>query len=88
VRKQEVTTGAMNDNEVVIIAGLEEDDGVLLIPPPNRDGMSLNRLPDSPVRGDSAATTGGDTALRGSPEPEPEQEADPAAESEPDPPTP
>ena len=81
VRKQEVVTGAMNDNEVVIVAGLEEDDGVLLIPPPNRDAMSLNRLPDSPVRGDSAATTGGDTALRGSPEQEPAREPgpDPAA---------
>lgn len=62
VRKQEVVTGAMNENEIVILAGLEEDDRALLIPPPNREDLDLQRLPDSPVRGDSA-TAGGDTAL-------------------------
>lgn len=81
VRKQEVVTGAMNDDEVVILDGLEEGDEVRLIPPPDRGGMDLNRLPDSPVRGDSAATAGGDTALRDSPEsetgPEPEPESAP-----------
>lgn len=61
VRKQEVVTDAMNENEVVIVSGLEESDRVLLIPPPNRDEMDLQRLPDSPVRSDSAATAGGDT---------------------------
>jgi RND family efflux transporter MFP subunit len=67
VRKQEVVTGAMNDNEVVILEGLEEDDRVLLIPPPDRDDMSLHRLENSPVHDDSAATVGGDTALRDTP---------------------
>lgn len=67
VRKQEVVTGAMNDNEVVILDGLEEDDRVLLIPPSDHDGMSLHRLENSPVR-DSAAAVGGDTALRDPPE--------------------
>jgi RND family efflux transporter MFP subunit len=88
-RKQEVVTGAMNDDEVIILEGLEEDDRVLLIPPSNRDGMSLNRLENSPVRSDSAATAGGDTALQApsgapaegpetEPEPEPVPEAEPA----------
>jgi len=67
VRKQEVVTGPLNDNEVVILDGLEEDDRVLLIPPPDRDDMSLHRLEDSPVRTDSAATAGGDTALHDAP---------------------
>lgn len=84
-RKQEVVTGAMNDDEVVIVAGLEEGDGVLLIPPPDGNGMTLKRLEDSPIRGDSAVAAGGDTALRDAPEQRPE---DPAAEPEPDSPTP
>jgi hypothetical protein len=49
VRKQEVITGAMNDIEVVVTNGLEEDDRVLLSIPPNRDDLVLQRLPDSPV---------------------------------------
>lgn len=63
VRKQEVVTGAMNDTHVVIRDGLEEGDHVLLLPPPGSDRMSLERLEDSPVRGDSAVPIGGDTAL-------------------------
>jgi RND family efflux transporter MFP subunit len=34
VIKQEVATGAMNDDEVVIVKGLEEGETVLLSPPP------------------------------------------------------
>jgi RND family efflux transporter MFP subunit len=59
--KQEVVTGAMNDDEVIILRGLAEGDGVLLTPPPDRDGLALVRLPGSPV---DSATAGGDTALR------------------------
>lgn len=77
VRKQEVVTGAMNDTHVVILDGLEEDDRVLLIPPPGGDEMSLHRLENSPVRSDSAATAGGDTALRDVPEAEAEAESAP-----------
>jgi hypothetical protein len=83
-RKQEVVTGAMNDDEVIILEGLEEDDRVLLIPPSNRDGMSLNRLENSPVRTDSTATAGGDTALQApseAPAEGPETEPVPEAES-------
>jgi len=72
VRRQEVVTGPMNDTHVVIVDGLEEDDRVLLIPPPGGEDMSLRRLENSPVRSDSAATAGGDTALRDAPEAEPE----------------
>ena len=51
--KQEVVTGAMNDDEVIIVRGLEEDDRVFLSPPPDPDALKLVRLPGSPV--DSAA---------------------------------
>jgi RND family efflux transporter MFP subunit len=59
--KQEVVTGTMNDDEVIITRGLDEDDRVYLSPPPDRDGLKLARLPGSPV---DSATVGGDTALR------------------------
>lgn len=59
--KQEVVTGAMNDDEVVIVKGLEEGDAVLMTPPPDRDALELARLPGSgaPPQGPS-----GDTAQR------------------------
>src|SRR6266705_1856461 len=61
--KQEVITGPMNDDEVVIVRGLEENDRVLLSPPPDHDRIALTRLPAS-VR-DSLPVAGGDTAPRG-----------------------
>jgi RND family efflux transporter MFP subunit len=62
VIKQEVATGAMNDDEVVIVKGLEEGETVLLSPPLNRSELTVNRLPGSenmPAPGAS-----GDTAQR------------------------
>ena len=59
VVKQEVVTGAMGENEVMILTGLTEDDRVLLTPPGNRDDLTLRRLPDSPV---APPGVGGDTA--------------------------
>jgi RND family efflux transporter MFP subunit len=61
VIKQEIATGAMNDDEVIVTKGLEEDDRVLLSAPEDRDQLQLVRLPGS---GDSVVTVGGDTALR------------------------
>ena len=44
--KQEVETGAMNDNEVVIARGLDKDDKVLLVPPTDeRARQPIERLP-------------------------------------------
>ncbi len=60
VRKQEVVTGAMNDDEVVIVEGLEENDRVLLAPPPDAGRLALDRLPNSRA---GSPTAGGDTAL-------------------------
>lgn len=79
VRKQEVVTGAMNDTHVIILAGLEEDDRVLLLPPTDASGMDLERLEDSPV-GDDGAAVGGDTALREAPDAD--ADADPESTSE------
>jgi hypothetical protein len=58
ITKQEVVTGAMNENAVVVLSGLSDDDRVLLSPPPDKDRLTLVRLPDSPV-----PRTGGDTAV-------------------------
>ena len=63
VTKQEVITGPMNDDEVVIVRGLEENDRVLLTPPLDHEHITLTRLPAS-VR-DSMPVAGGDTARRG-----------------------
>ncbi|HEX6537141.1 MAG TPA: efflux RND transporter periplasmic adaptor subunit [Gemmatimonadaceae bacterium] len=44
VVRQEVATGAMNDDEVVIARGLDEGDTVLLSPPPDAERIPLVRL--------------------------------------------
>lgn len=61
VTMQEVETGAMNDDEVVIVKGLEEGDRVLLSRPEDKHKLSLVRLPGSGTPPKPAA--GGDTAL-------------------------
>lgn len=61
VVKQEIETGAMNDDEVVVARGLVEGDEVLLIPPPNRDQLSV--VPLGGLRDNSKAAPLGDTAL-------------------------
>ena len=59
VEKHEVVTGAMNDNEVIIERGLEENDRVLLSPPAEKEKLELVRLPGSAT----PPKAGGDTAL-------------------------
>jgi len=59
VVKQEVATGAMNDDEVVVSKGLEEGDRVLLSPPEDKQKLELVRLPAS----DAPPKAGGDTAV-------------------------
>jgi RND family efflux transporter MFP subunit len=66
VTKQEVVTGAMNDDEVVILRGLEQDDHVLLTAPQNHEGMKLVRLPEDER---NLPVAGGDTALHSVPPP-------------------
>lgn len=68
VVRQEVETGAMNDDEVVIRRGLDEGDEVLLSAPLDREGIETVRLPGS---GDKPAETQGDTAPGAKPVPVP-----------------
>lgn len=58
--RQEVVTGAMNEDAVVVEQGLDEGDEVLLSAPPDGDRLELIRLPDSPV---GKPVAGGDTAV-------------------------
>jgi RND family efflux transporter MFP subunit len=62
VVKQEVATGAMNDDEVVIVKGLEEGQTVLLSPPLNRSELEVQRLPGSANMPPAGAT--GDTTQK------------------------
>jgi len=62
VVKQEVETGTMSDDEVVVLRGLTEEDRVLLAPPPNHETMTVARLTGPSLRpkdvpGDSARAT-------------------------------
>lgn len=61
VTKQEVETGALNDDEVVIVRGLEEGDRVMLTAPANKATLTIDRLPNS--RAGMKAPTG-DTASK------------------------
>jgi RND family efflux transporter MFP subunit len=58
VIRQEVETGAMNDDEVVIRRGLEANDEVLLTPPPDKADIETVRLPGS---GNKPKVEAGDT---------------------------
>jgi hypothetical protein len=60
VAKQEIQTGTMSDDEVVVLRGLDADDRVLLSPPADRDHMKIARLGGSPVN--TAPLGGGDSA--------------------------
>jgi multidrug efflux pump subunit AcrA (membrane-fusion protein) len=62
VEKQEVETGAVSDDEVVILRGLKEGDHVLLTVPHNAAGMKIKRLPGSKRVAKPAPPTGTDTA--------------------------
>lgn len=44
---QEVETGVMNDNEVVILRGVSAGEQVLLVPPPNAEKLTPQRLAGS-----------------------------------------
>jgi len=64
VVKQEVETGAMNDDDVIIARGLEPGDQVLMAAPPDQDALRLQRLTGTPR---AVPAPGGDTAIPGKP---------------------
>jgi hypothetical protein len=43
--KQQIVAGQSNENEIIIRAGLEVNDEVLLVPPDKAEDLSLNLLP-------------------------------------------
>ncbi|MFN2567221.1 MAG: efflux RND transporter periplasmic adaptor subunit [Gemmatimonadaceae bacterium] len=59
VVKQQIVTGAMNDNEIVVKRGLAKGDRVLLSVPANAAALEVVQLPDAKAGGGkkSAATT-------------------------------
>ncbi len=61
VTRQEVATGLVNDDAVVILRGLKEGDHVLLTPPKNGESLPLVRLPGAPAPPPAA---GSDTARK------------------------
>lgn len=77
VTRQQVVTGAMNDDEITILAGLEEGDRVLLSPPVDGASLPLVALPGGGPP--PARAGGGDTAAPAEPLTAPaEQPARPA----------
>ena len=60
VVKQEVETGAMNDDDVIITRGLDAGDEVLMSPPSDAASMSLARLTGTKQ---AVPAPGGDTAV-------------------------
>jgi multidrug efflux pump subunit AcrA (membrane-fusion protein) len=47
VSRQQVIAGQSNDNEIIIRAGLEENDEILLVPPEKAEELTLSTLPES-----------------------------------------
>jgi multidrug efflux pump subunit AcrA (membrane-fusion protein) len=90
ITKQEIETGMMSDDEVVVLRGLDEDDRVLLTPPPNAEQMDIARLtgpsvkPKKDILGDSskaailAGSPASDSATKSVPAPAATKSAAPA----------
>ena len=90
VVKQEIETGAVSEDEVVVLRGLNEGDRVLLSTPEDPAGLEMVRLPNSkagtkPAGGDTAATQPlADTSAPSRPKPsQPSQPSQPPGSSQP-----
>jgi RND family efflux transporter MFP subunit len=62
VVKQQIETGAMNDNEIVVRRGLKKGDQLLLVPPPDKASLKVELIPG--VKPAPPIQPGGDTAKR------------------------
>jgi multidrug efflux pump subunit AcrA (membrane-fusion protein) len=66
--RREIATGIMNDDEIVVLHGLEEGDEVLFTPPADGSPPPLERLPPELVPpNDTAAVPAADTLLTATP---------------------
>jgi hypothetical protein len=66
--RREIATGIMNDDEIVVLHGLEEGDEVLFTPPADGSPPPLERLPPELVPPkDTAAVPAADTLLTATP---------------------
>jgi hypothetical protein len=45
IERQQVATGTMNEDQIIVLHGLKENDEVLLSPPPDGASLPLKRLP-------------------------------------------
>jgi hypothetical protein len=64
VVKQQIVTGAMNDNEIIVKRGLATGDRVLLTVPTNAAALELVRLPEAKAGGSKKAATTASAAKR------------------------
>jgi hypothetical protein len=62
VIKQQIETGVMNDNEIVVKRGLQKGDKVLLVPPADKASLKVELIPG--LKPAPPPTVGGDTAKR------------------------
>jgi len=60
VVRQMVETGTLNDNEIVVLRGLEAGERVLLTPPTDHTGIATSTIPG--LAPTTAPIAGGDTA--------------------------
>ncbi|HEY2856527.1 MAG TPA: efflux RND transporter periplasmic adaptor subunit [Gemmatimonadaceae bacterium] len=61
VVKQQIETGVLNDNEIVVKRGLKKGDKVLLVPPPDKASVKVELIPGLKP---PPTPSGGDTAKR------------------------
>ncbi|MGQ0562572.1 MAG: hypothetical protein ACT443_11945, partial [Gemmatimonadota bacterium] len=63
--RQQIVTGTMNDDQIVVVHGLDQDDEVLLTVPADAASLSLERLAaDLVPRKDTSAASTRDTLRR------------------------
>jgi len=62
VVKQQIETGVLNDNEIVVKRGLKKGERVLLVPPPDKASVKVELIPG--LKPATPTPPGGDTAKR------------------------
>jgi len=62
VVKQQIETGVLNDNDIVVRRGLQKGDKVLLVPPADKASLKVELIPG--LKPMTPAPPGGDTAKR------------------------